>query len=337
LNKTLGLKQLEAPWKSTRELVDFLREEYRNQAAPLATVDLLVSPRRTEHGTSRPTMAAVAGAIQQWYGRCNTNPGNVAIFYFCGHGIEKDAQYLLMEDFGAIESSLLSNTLNLNDFRHGMARCAAQTQLLLIDACRDAPRDLKITGSGYPVLDIDPTAAWPRAGTLLATEKGKKAFARRKGESTQFVQALLEALRGAAAVLDPDNTDRWSVHYNSLGSTMNQLLARIENPAHRQRVRQVGESDDALIHELDGPPTVPVIVECDPATCARLARLTMRSLMNGRPPYLRDPPADGPWQVMAIADAYSLSAQLRPPWMSPPERNVWVLPPYREYRVKARR
>lgn len=323
--RNLGLQQLQAPRPSVREMVAFLADEYRNRAAPLATVDLLVSPT-TPGAEGGPTMAAVKIAIQDWYGRCNSDPGNVAIFYFCGHGLERDSQYLLMEDFGAFEGSLMGNALNMTRFHRGMAQCAAGTQLFFVDACREVSRELRalVVSGGESVLEprLDGNLARD-APILYATAQGRKAFAR-TGASTQYVQALLQSLRGAGASKSPDDQDRWQVRYHRLASVVGQLLRSTADGRSTQEVRTGGEAGDALVHELDGPPEVSVTVRCDPDTCARLAGLRLESLRDGHR-YLRDP-ADGPWQLRAVADAYSLNAVVDPPWQAA-QKLVLVEPP----------
>lgn len=187
LDNPLGLAQLSAPEASARQVLSFLTDEYRHAGAPLATVELLMTPMsgpapETVSGEplESPTMASVRTAVQRWFGRCNSDPGNVAFFYFCGHGIERDSQYLLMEDFGAFEPALLENTLDLIAFHRGLAQCAAGTQLSFIDACREVPRELKqfVTGTGQGLLDARLDGNLSRDAPILwAAAQGRKAFA----------------------------------------------------------------------------------------------------------------------------------------------------------------
>lgn len=343
LQRSLGLGQIRAPAPSVQDLIDFLVTEYRNSVAPLGTIALLRSPAGpaggSGHAPAEPvavegaTMAAVKAAVQGWFQRCTTDPRNVALFYFCGHGVERDHQYLLMEDFGAFEPALLDNSLDLARFHCGMAQCAAQTQLFFVDACRELPRELTslVSGSAQSVLDERVEGNLARDAPILwAAAQGRKAFAL-EGQSTQFSQALLQALRGAGAAQEPDDPERWSVRYNSLAAAVGQLLRADRPPELVQEVRTGGGAGDALIQELSGPPAVPVVVECQPEACAQIAALELAPA-GGAGAYSRAP-APGPWKVDAPAGPYQLRAEVTPPYASVP-RQISVWPPRRRFTVE---
>ena len=281
-----------------------------------------------------PTMANVKVAVHEWFQRCHSHPDNVAIFYFCGHGIERDSQYLLMEDFGAFQPALLDNTLDLIAFHRGLAQCAAGTQLIFVDACREVPRKLKqlVTGTGQGLLDARLDGNLSRDAPILwAAAQGQQAFAR-KGESTQFTQALLEALRGAGAAPEATDGDRWSVRYYKLASTVGQLLKNAPYTGDRQEVRTGGEAGDALVHELDGPPSVPVHVAFDPEICAEITRLLLKSLSGGQT--YNWGPAAGPCQLVALPDMYTLQAHVQAPYRADGPQKAWILPPLQRFTVK---
>jgi hypothetical protein len=342
LKPDFGLQQLDAPRPSVRELVAFLEHEYQNSRAPLATVDVLLPAdpaealpddptARAAAAAARPTTENVKRAIQEWFQRCTTSSENVALFYFCGHGLEGAEQYLLLEDFGAFPPSVLDNTLNLDRFYAGMGTCTAKTQLFFVDACREWPRQLEDTvpGSGQAVLTATLTGGKDRdAPTFLAAAKGRKAFAA-EGQSTQFVQALLRALRGPGATQEIDG-ERWTVRYNSLAQGVAQLLANTPTTLPPQELRTAGDAGDALIHELPGEPQVPVVVLCDPETCAEITRLRLEAVSATRR-YERDA-APGPWMVDAELGEYRLLGLVDAPYASQP-RDVRVWPPMRRFKV----
>ena len=70
---------------------------------PLGSVELLLSwpgmgfANQPVEGADRDAFGA---AFDRWYARCDADPDNVALFYFCGHGCELGDQLLLLEDFG---------------------------------------------------------------------------------------------------------------------------------------------------------------------------------------------------------------------------------------------
>ena len=57
----------------------------------------------------------------------------MALFYFCGHGLERDKQYLLLEDFGETPLDPLAASIDLDRFHDGMAACAADAQVFIAD------------------------------------------------------------------------------------------------------------------------------------------------------------------------------------------------------------
>src|SRR5690348_1004793 len=88
---TLGLGQLASPPISAVRLAHWLINEFNNAQAPLGSVELLVSP--APGGALPPwpaegaTLANVRAAYKRWLARCDLNPGNLALFYYCGHGV----------------------------------------------------------------------------------------------------------------------------------------------------------------------------------------------------------------------------------------------------------
>ena len=339
LRRDYGLRQLQAPLLSVAQLVDFLVDEYRRSLAPLGTVEVLLGSDSGAPATVRgtpvepPTMANVTAAVQRWSDRCSGSPDDVALFYFCGHGLEREHQLLLMEDFGAHEGSLLQNALDVDALHLGMARCPAGTQLFLVDACRELPRDLfpLVSGVAQGVLDARLDGNLPRDAPILrAAARGRKAFAA-QGQSTQFLQALVQALRGGGAQPDLGGAG-WVVRYNALAGAVASLLAQAPTE-HRQTIRTGGEAGDALVHELPGPPLVPVVIDCDPAVRAEIATLQLEAL-GGGPTYARQP-APGSWQVQALPDIYQLRAVVTPPYQADPQR-IQVWPPLKHCRVAVR-
>lgn len=79
-------------------------------------------------------------------------PGDVALFYFAGHGVEvAGSNYLLPIDIPQAtpgnEEFLKSEAISLNAVLDGLREQKARVTILVIDACRDNPFAIK-TGSG---------------------------------------------------------------------------------------------------------------------------------------------------------------------------------------------
>lgn len=155
--------------------------------------------------TMRPTAVNIARALKD--AARQAKPDDLVIFYFCGHGIEKDGeQYLLLMDADLGDQELLEkSSLELSTLRSELERMPCQGRLLILDACRESPRQ---TGG---VLDATPmTRDFLRAAgewrtgpgrvsaTLFGCREGEKAYYGRGGQSF-FTEALVEGVGGAAA------------------------------------------------------------------------------------------------------------------------------------------
>jgi len=191
---TMGLKQLTSPVVSATAFANWLVTKHSNPAAPLGSVELLLSPGDYQPpGDDAPrvtvetaTMENIQNAFDRWYERCDTLNGkahdaakdNVGIFYFCGHGVEYEVLALLPEDFGASKNRPWDTSIDFTKTWYGMGDCKAQTQCYFIDACREAAIDtLKSKGfSPRPLKTSQSLSFPPRAAPILyATPSGQTA------------------------------------------------------------------------------------------------------------------------------------------------------------------
>src|SRR5579864_3225933 len=125
--QSYGLQSLDSPAWSAVEFAAWLTAHLQNRRAPLGTVDLLVSappgaPAQLQ-GFDVPTMAGITTAFNAWEARCHKRADNVAVFYFCGHGFQREVMMLLPADFGNPAVGVVWN--NIIDF--------TSTQIGLID------------------------------------------------------------------------------------------------------------------------------------------------------------------------------------------------------------
>src|SRR2546422_11678453 len=103
-----GMGQLTSASHSAISFADWLTIDYRYSAAPLRSLELLISePGAVQYAAGqtltveRATFANLQQRILDWSQRANSSDQNRAIFYFCGHGISAGLQCtLLLEDFG---------------------------------------------------------------------------------------------------------------------------------------------------------------------------------------------------------------------------------------------
>jgi Caspase domain len=336
---TMGLSQLTTPPLSAKAVIDWLVNDYKNPAAPLGSIELLVSePGGFTYGT-RPvdgaTLNNVLAARDCWLPRLNGNADNVAFFYFCGHGVERDTQYLLLEDFGASEADPMAASIDLDRFHDGMTACRADTQIFVADACRQVPWDLIPTygDMGTALVRRKLGGNTDRTAPILrAAAQGQSAFGA-PGEVTRFTQALLAALRGAGAVEEPDSSDHWVVRYFALAGAVGALLANAPEGTPRQESRTGGEAGDVLLAELAGPPQVSVQVDCVPPETATYVNIELSSAI--RNVTRSSQPIDGLWHAEVPADyAYRLAATYTGDRYPPLCRTVPVLPPMRRFPVQ---
>lgn len=246
------LGQLKSPPVSARKIADwFTSGTYLNPAVPLGSVEMLLSDANGQQyapGGGPPlavedaTMMSILRAFNDWYDRCNANPGNLAFFYFCGHGLQRDATILLPEDFAQNPNNPWLTAIDFDRTYRGMEQCTAQTQFYVIDACRNWStsmlQDLDVQGQTLKrtILGQQKQRTAPR---LFATANGLPAFGDTGGVS-RLTSALIECLNGSGA---ERQNGQWSVLTSSLGEAV-QKLVNIKNadllPQQRQTVDPAG-------------------------------------------------------------------------------------------------
>lgn len=330
------LKQLPTPPLSVTAMLDWLRTGYRNAAVPLGSVEVLVSAPGGGAVDGVPvdeaTMANVRTAKNAWLARCDRHAGNVALFYFCGHGLQGTNQYLLLDDFGADPTDTMATTIDLDRFHAGMAGCKASTQLFIADACRQVPWEMSILHDvlGASLLPAKVGGNNGRNAPILrATAIGEAAFGPDDGV-TYFTDALLRGLRGAGATESAEN--RWEVKYFGLVSAIDTLLEEVSGPAGEQQAnRSGGDAGNVLLTELPGLPEVPVLVECEPPESADYTTLELASAAGV---HSREP-GPGAWRIEVPVDFQCrLGARYRDDRHLPWQRTVAVYPPTRRFRAR---
>src|SRR5207244_556533 len=143
-HQSYGLQSLDSPAWSAVEFANWLKANLRNRQAELGTIDLLVSAPLGAPGPLQgfdvPTMGEITKAFNDWAARCHKHVNNVAIFYFCGHGFQREVMMLLPADFGnPAVGNPWTNIIDFTTTHIGMIDCMANTQLYLLDACRETP------------------------------------------------------------------------------------------------------------------------------------------------------------------------------------------------------
>ncbi|MFN7914654.1 MAG: caspase family protein [Vicinamibacterales bacterium] len=117
--------------------------------------------------------------------------GDVAVFYFSGHGVEVDGEnYLIPVDFNGIDAADLKARAYSAQRVQAKLETRSRLRILILDACRDNPFRAVRSGAGG-------LAAMTAKGSLIAfaTAPGGTASDNPRGRNGLFTQELLEALK----------------------------------------------------------------------------------------------------------------------------------------------
>ncbi|HEU4882351.1 MAG TPA: caspase family protein [Longimicrobium sp.] len=334
-----GLKQLTSPPVSACAFVDWLHELH-NPAAPLGSIELLLSPGdtyvspdgRRATKVEPATWRNIARAYQRWYARCDGNTNNVAIFYFCGHGLERETLALLPADFGRYKLSAFATAIHFNKTYYAMSSCRARTQCFFIDTCREvSPKLLANTAFGGQSLG-EPDLLNQRRRTapiLYATASGYSAFGEER-QVSRFTSALLAALQGGGAKKE---LRRWVISTDRLATSVKLIINKQNEtlPPYKQQDAMTGGDFGlpAIIHELADAPTVPTVVDCVPEAANAAAELYLHGRLAQ---YRRARGTTGPWRQLIKAGAYDAGAifqadagfqdLVEDEWVEPPEHQI---------------
>jgi hypothetical protein len=226
----LNLGQITTSRHTALRVAEWLMTNYKNPAKPLGSVELLLSPsEEVRNSVGAPvrvepgTQSNIEQAFKRWRERCSANAENTAFFYFCGHGLQKDEQFLLPQDFGdPNEGSLWRNCINFDATRVGMRSCKAQTQVFFVDACRETPFGVldKLNVQGQILCDAQFGDKVKCSAAYYATTQGKQAFGPGDG-ITYFCRAVLKCLDGLASV---SSMNKWVVTTYSLAKSLGEVM-----------------------------------------------------------------------------------------------------------------
>ncbi len=259
----LGLSQVTTPRYTGLAIAEWLLTRYQNPVCPIGSVEMLLSPNQAVPSPNGPvpaasaTMANIKAAFTKWKKRCSANPGNIAWFYFCGHGVTKDAQYLLPEDYGDPAVFQWENNIDFDGLRVGMRSCAAQTQVFFVDACRETPLSLltQLNVIGNPLTGAVFSDSVNCSAAYYATTSGRQAYGP-DHDVTYFGKALLSCLNGVAAM---KRGSKWVVDTYSLGNALGQTMVQLAR-RHRQPLScNPDPSGMGRINEVAGPRVIAAV------------------------------------------------------------------------------
>ncbi|MET9633786.1 caspase family protein [Lentzea sp. NPDC006480] len=309
---------LTAPPLSALEVTRWLlAEQLDEETAPLGSIELLVSGNAdqtvtTPDGTvtvDSPTYPAVEAAFDRWRSRCDANEGNVAFFFFSGHGCAKGKQYLPLEDVGRRPGSFFSDAIELDSLVHGMGRNRASVQTYFIDACRMVPAELldKYEINARSLLDSHLVTARRDAPVVYSTVSGEVARAV-EGRPSPFTEAMLQALSGSAAA-QPNG--RWEVTTDRLVSAINRIRAWHGDPEQLTEYGLGTQVTGRTIRRLKGMPQVPFRLGCNPREALLEAQLSLLVPFSDQVAFERRP-EPRVWEGSTDAQVYGFRAAFGP-------------------------
>ena len=263
--KTYGQGQLTTPIQSALKLADWFKTKLNNPAAQLGSIEMVLSPG----GAAAPAVGAatlpnIKKAFSDWYGRCKS--GDVAWFYFCGHGLESNATVLLAEDYGSDPNNPWDGAFDFRGTFTNLADWSCKTQIFAVDACRTLITDPLI---GIPALRNATPSTFPQrdAPIFRATSFGNTALGPPTAPS-YFSEALVDCLNHLGASHFDGND--WVVDTASLARALVERMNRtINNGARKFLPCDISGGSQTLpftpIHTLpESEVRVMSTIACDP-------------------------------------------------------------------------
>lgn len=275
--ETFGLGQIDCAATGAFQFACWLRDHYRNNDAPLCSIRLLLSPSQhelaNEPGLKQAaaevppaTHGEVKKATKAWRDNCKTNAESVAFFYASGHGI-READLIpavLLEDFAAEERSM-DYSLDVQDVWEEMQVAIGTTQVYFVDACAIDPiasQRWKTLGNGaFFAGSRDIVESRLTAPIFQSAVNGTEAFGD-QGRGTLFSRALHRCLEGEAA---EQVGDEYKITVIGLLKALPNAVRQEGLASGRlQEIEPTGRMKDAALCELDGPPSVKMVVRLEP-------------------------------------------------------------------------
>ncbi|AGJ57996.1 MULTISPECIES: caspase family protein [Streptomyces] len=304
--------QLASPPASSRALCEGLLEGFRDlpEGMSLGSLEAVVSAReemvlKGDDGAEVPlgpaTLAGVEEAFNAWYDRCNSHPDNVALFFFCGHGVQvgRGSQILLLQDTGENVRDYFRTAVDLRVLVEGMEKNSARVQCFFVDACRFAPEQLYEEGDVRATHLLTPPRR-PRSRDRVvvhSTLPGTKAHGP-LGGVTRFTDAVLRALRTP----DSDSAgDAWAVTTETVGKFVRELMAwpglrqdGIVMPQQHCDFSSLSTSTGGVLFSFDEAPSVPFHFDTSPGESLSDAEWALMDQEHQKL-YASRPPMPEPW------------------------------------------
>jgi hypothetical protein len=293
---------------------------FHNPAAPLGSVEMLVSPVLTykrpfgsaETILDTPNIENIRVAYNTWLDRLGQNANSRGVFYFCGHGlIDGNDQVVLADDFGCEGNrNLWSRAFNVSKTIQVTIRQAPATLFFFIDACMQFSKKLRFEMGFVPQAldscgaDVSPlTTEW---AILRGASTGRQAFGPEDGVS-RFTNALLKGLSGFCGkkiVGANQHTITWPDLREAIAAFLEHLS---RNSVYKSTMSGAHDGRaDVPLHVLDRKPDVWLELDVSPNGYRRAARVFVENEHLGRKDSALE---EGPGIFVIPKDTYYFGAE----------------------------
>jgi len=336
----MGMGQLTSPPLSALKMLEWVDQKLNNPLAPLKSIEVLIAqPAPADYTDTAGLSAPIDGAsfanfevsAKAWLDRADSDPKNVAIFYFCGHGLGDGLNsQLLMSDYGSTNRPL-RHAVNFSAFRLAMGACKATKQLFLIDACRVVDPTMLLDpfnmgDSGLPPGNVTKMPTHVANPVIYSAKTGEQAFGF-PGKISYFTEALLHGLSRCGVYLSKGS--KWAVSPSQLQMAVAGLLDDFSGRPHCPADGLVGTGFE--IHFLDTQPEVVVLVTLNPATGNAEAKIkaTCSGVEHVRPNL------DHPWRTFLPYGQCAVDAEFAtPPKFTAKPKSLHLHPPWQEIELE---
>ncbi len=328
------LRQLTSPPASARAFFSVLQDRLsKHSGYPLGSIEAVISeplgPSATHPSGGQACLADVQEAFGAWYDRCDSHPGNIALFFFCGHGVQLGAHgdhALLLQDAGRDPHHYFQNAIDIRRTIQNMRANRASIQCYFIDACRDS-HDLDLD---YETLNATPLGQSrvsdrePEQLVVHSTSAGAAAYGD-PDRPTVFTQAVLQALFSPQP---SNNDDDWHVTTTSVGPAINGLMqwsGLSAGASTEQQCLITGQVRGGTLFRFTECPGVPFHFDTDPLDSLAAADWTLRDA-RGSTTACRAP-ANEPWCDAGPPGPGEVQVEFADGPYAATRQDVWLHPP----------
>ena len=336
----MGMGQLTSPPLSALKMLEWVDTNLNNPLAPLKSIEVLVSQPTPANHTDKTgltaqiddaTFANFEQSAKAWFDRAASDPKNVAIFYFCGHGLGDGLNtQLLLSDYGSTNRPL-RHAVNFSAFRLAMGACKATKQLFLLDACRVVDPTMLLDpynmgDSGLPPGNVTKMPTGIANPVIYSAKIGEQAFGPQGGTS-YFTEALLHGLSRCGVYLSKGS--KWAVSPNQLQLAIAGLMDDFTGKPHCPADGLVGTGFE--IHFLALPPEVVVLVTLNPPTSNAEAKIKVNC--SGVEHVRLN--QDHPWRTFLPFGPCAIDAEFpAPPKYRTIPKSLFLHPPWQEIELE---